>query len=290
MDATNPDNAGERRELGALIAELSGDDYVTTTEAAAVVEWCSEWVRDTFGQPDDEPQTIEGSKLTSQALLRGCQHHIDGGLAFVLADVRRVGQSRAVLESNDASSRARREERRRLYGDVAGDTVADAALAEHNAGMEVLAAKFAEQDAEQGRVQSPYRVMRQHTGTEDGSLWYVTNRAGDQISGDGHVERESAEWELSELESDKLTIELHELEIGVRAYNFCRRNSIDTLGALVALSIEDVNGWRTRDGQTIGLTGFRNLAACQDQARALLVPTYAPMAKPDLDDYSGFAR
>lgn len=79
-EATSPGNTAERRELGSLIAELADDDYVTTTEAAAVVEWCREWVADVY--PDEEPD--------DGALLRGCHRHIDGGLRFVLDDVRRV--------------------------------------------------------------------------------------------------------------------------------------------------------------------------------------------------------
>ena len=89
------------------IAELTGD-AVSGAEASAVVAWCREWyadVAETFTDGDE----YAGEEIGTTALLRGCDRHIDGGLAFVLADVRR--------------------------------------LAAHDAGMVKLAAKFNEQDA-----------------------------------------------------------------------------------------------------------------------------------------------
>lgn len=77
---TNPDNVSERKRLGVLIAELAGDDYVTTSEAAEVVAWCQDWFADTY--PD-----LAGTDTTM--ILRFCNRDIIGGLAFVLADVRR---------------------------------------------------------------------------------------------------------------------------------------------------------------------------------------------------------
>lgn len=78
---TNPDNAGERIALGSLIAELAGDDYVTTTEAAAVLDWCQEWARDC--------EQGELFMVNSTNLLHVAHRLIDGGMSFVLADVRR---------------------------------------------------------------------------------------------------------------------------------------------------------------------------------------------------------
>lgn len=82
QSTTTPDNAGERIAAGSLIAELAGDDYVTTNEAAEVIEWCQEWARD-----------CEGGHLftvNDANLLHVSNRLIDGGLAFVLADIRRV--------------------------------------------------------------------------------------------------------------------------------------------------------------------------------------------------------
>lgn len=251
-EPTTPDNAGE---LGSLIAELAGGGYVTTMEAAEVILWCSEWVRDTFAQPDDEPQTIEGSKLTDETLLRGCQHHIDGGLAFVLADVRRVAKESHPLREQWAQLR-RDGSTRMTFEQYRACT--EKPRDEHDAGMEVLAAKFAEQDAAEGHVESPYRIMRQHTGTEDGSLWYVTTRDGSQVSGDGHVERESAEWELAELDDARAEL----------------------------ASLERKQAW-AREHPYAEHCGDDDARADRiDELRAELTP----MVKPDLDDYSGFAR
>lgn len=82
IEPTSPDNVSERRSAGTLISELTGEDYVTTDEAAAVIAWCRDWVADV--EPDGYQH------LTTADILRGCDRHIDGGLAFVLADVRRL--------------------------------------------------------------------------------------------------------------------------------------------------------------------------------------------------------
>jgi len=42
------------------------------------------------------------------------------------------------------------------------------------------------------------QVQRQHSGTEDGSLWYVVDGHGNRVSGDGHIYRESAEAEAED--------------------------------------------------------------------------------------------
>lgn len=90
---TDPDNAGQRIALGSLIAELAGDDHVTTTEAATVLEWCREWARD-----------VEHGDLfavNDSNLVHVSHRLIEGGLAFVLADVRTVGCPELV-KLNDA--------------------------------------------------------------------------------------------------------------------------------------------------------------------------------------------
>lgn len=119
-EPTNPDNAAERIALGARIAELAGDDYVTTTEAAAVVEWCREWASDCeWGDVDAE----DIAAMNDAAILRACHRRIDGGLAFVLADVRRTASARRTFEDANPEARERREERARLYGARASDAL-----------------------------------------------------------------------------------------------------------------------------------------------------------------------
>ena len=58
----------------------------TDRETLAVIAWCHDWAYDTFDEDEVPASTLQ--------LLRGCDHHIDGGLAFVLADVRRCETGR----------------------------------------------------------------------------------------------------------------------------------------------------------------------------------------------------
>jgi hypothetical protein len=43
-----------------------------------------------------------------------------------------------------------------------------------------------------------YSVKREHSGSEDGALWYVVDATGSRVSGDGHMHRESAQHELDD--------------------------------------------------------------------------------------------
>lgn len=80
----------ERVALSDLVASLTGDRTVTIAEAADVVAWCREWGADvqldSFGEHD---VSDIASPALAPTLLRLCNRFIDGGLAFVLADVRR---------------------------------------------------------------------------------------------------------------------------------------------------------------------------------------------------------
>lgn len=108
VEKTDPDNAGERIALGSLIADLAGSDYVTTDEAAAVVAWCREWAADCeWADVLDTPEETREWFATVDAseLLRSAHRHIDGGIAFVLADVRRASAPRGSWSYSDASGR-----------------------------------------------------------------------------------------------------------------------------------------------------------------------------------------
>jgi hypothetical protein len=59
---------------------------VTRDETSAVVAWCRDWAED-CEWADTTP--VEVSETAARELLRACDRHIDGGLSFVLADVRR---------------------------------------------------------------------------------------------------------------------------------------------------------------------------------------------------------
>lgn len=64
----------------------------TDAEVSAVVEWCGDWVADTFGPGGLVVDGVDGVEVavTPLQVLRGCERRIEGGLAFVLDDVRRV--------------------------------------------------------------------------------------------------------------------------------------------------------------------------------------------------------
>lgn len=85
---THPRNVADAascdaRELAAIISGYTGEATVTDEEASAVLAWCREWVADCgFDNVEDV------STLPDAVLLAGCNRHVDGGLAFVLADVR----------------------------------------------------------------------------------------------------------------------------------------------------------------------------------------------------------
>jgi hypothetical protein len=74
-------------DLNELAASLAGDRTMTVGETRTAVAWCREWASDTFEDFD--------ASLTDAAVLRACHRHIDGGLAFVLADVRRLASEDA---------------------------------------------------------------------------------------------------------------------------------------------------------------------------------------------------
>lgn len=67
-----------------VLATLAHDHTVTDAETTSVIEWCREWARDTFEDFEACEHWNDG------AILRRCHLLIDGGLAFVLADVRRM--------------------------------------------------------------------------------------------------------------------------------------------------------------------------------------------------------
>lgn len=75
---TKQDQIGAAQAI-ERIAKLP-EHSLTLDEAVAVVEWCREWVSDTYPLAYLPPTAL---------LLRGCENQIEGGLAFVLEDVRR---------------------------------------------------------------------------------------------------------------------------------------------------------------------------------------------------------
>lgn len=66
---------------------------VTDDETAAVVEWCHDWLTDTFPADVEHIANQEGEEVSAVEALRLTHHYCDGGLAFVLADVRETAQS-----------------------------------------------------------------------------------------------------------------------------------------------------------------------------------------------------
>lgn len=68
----------------------------TGEEYAAVVEWCRGWYEDCEWVAVSDEAGDYTSHPTDAELLRGVNIHVDGGLAFVLADVRRCEMDRRI--------------------------------------------------------------------------------------------------------------------------------------------------------------------------------------------------
>ena len=92
----------------------TGDAAVTEEEGIAVLEWISEWYADC-----DWRETREYLPTTAE-LLRGADRHLDGGLAFVLADVRACATAAAVRVSFPSSADASADLERRLLAGAVG--------------------------------------------------------------------------------------------------------------------------------------------------------------------------
>lgn len=181
---TTPDNVTERRELAAIIARYASDDYVTTTEAASVLAWCREWAED-CQWADTTP--VEVSQTAARELLRACERHIDGGLAFVLADVRRLANDKRQGIDRSCPACAAQNEPGPWPNHSPGcpdapttstETIGNVPLDDYSAdGVATMREHLAL--LSDGKL----NVERQHSGTEDGPLWYVT-RNGER-TGDG---------------------------------------------------------------------------------------------------------
>jgi hypothetical protein len=68
--------------IAATIEDLSGDPDVSDAEAQVVIASCRDWIADVRIADDDQ------GDISDAELLHMCNRAIDGGLAFVLADVR----------------------------------------------------------------------------------------------------------------------------------------------------------------------------------------------------------
>jgi Bacterial RNA polymerase, alpha chain C terminal domain len=66
---------------------------------------------------------------------------------------------------------------------------------------------------------------------------------------------------------DIAAVGIEEIELGVRAYNVCKRAGIHTLGALAAVTAEDAARWaRDSDGRlTLGANGWAQIIEAQSQ-------------------------
>lgn len=114
---------------------------VTDDEAVAVIEWCREWLEDcgpgTFADLDGEYYPAD--TLSIPALLRGCDKHIEGGLSFVLSDVRRMANEAGTPLPSDADNPpvALLHVACREADAIIGKTAADAAIERaENRGMQ----------------------------------------------------------------------------------------------------------------------------------------------------------
>jgi hypothetical protein len=130
MNEQNDIREGDIRATAALISGYTGEAIVTDAEVAAILEWCRDWASDCeWGDADSGKEARDVVTywriMPATDLLRASHKYIDGGLRFVLADVRRLANDRVSFESADPASAARRAERTRLYGATAQDAIVD---------------------------------------------------------------------------------------------------------------------------------------------------------------------
>jgi len=179
----------------AVTADLTGED-VTDDEGEAVHAWLREWLADCEGS-----EVVAG--MSPAALLGYCDSAIEGGLRFVLADVRDVRK---------ADRAAERAELARLAEDVPAGSV-DFSDVDEGA-REAWRAKAAERRAEyaaevaalEARLDgSGFYVERDYNGGEDGYLWQV-KRDGSVVGDGGWSDKIGALQEaLDHAKLDKLT-------------------------------------------------------------------------------------
>lgn len=80
---------------GFVIEALTGAS-VTDDETRDVIEWCRTFAADCDWQDAD---AADIAAMDTNVLLRACNRHVDGGLAFVLADVREVADEVDAIEA-----------------------------------------------------------------------------------------------------------------------------------------------------------------------------------------------
>lgn len=210
-------------EAATLIERLTEDDNVTDAEARAVVEWLTDWARD-----------VENGELfavNETNLLHVAHRLIDGGLRFVLDDVRRVA-----IESHPSARAADIEPGTSLRNhltrhpeEVANDErqgihracracaqgLAWDGHTDHSPGcpdapepldpaptdsvvIDTHTHDRLRAIADEGAklAQSLSHVAQLHSGTDDGFLWYVVDASGYKVSGTGWLNEADAYGEL----------------------------------------------------------------------------------------------
>lgn len=174
----------ERHPHACVIESLAQVDAVTDSEVTAVIEWCQEWARDC------EQGDLFTVNVTN--LLNVAHRLIDGGLAFVLGDVRRVAREdlNAHCTSTDPT-------------DHQGDTCPVHESGEFATEAELPTWTPNEETDPLDPVAVPFTVEHLASGTEDGHLWYVVEHGdgGERriVSSDGWMHREHAEREARDL-------------------------------------------------------------------------------------------
>lgn len=93
------EQTGEVWEAASTIAALVPGETVTADEGAQVLSWVEDWARDTF-------EDFEAEDFTPRATLHTAHRHLEGGLATVLADVRRVGKVNPRVHTFETTSEA----------------------------------------------------------------------------------------------------------------------------------------------------------------------------------------
>ena len=57
---------------------------------------------------------------------------------------------------------------------------------------------------------------------------------------------------------------IEDLELGVRAYNICKRHNINTWGDLAGITVEDVTDWAINSNHVLGPVATRQIIDAQE--------------------------
>ena len=288
--------SGAIEDAAAHIAALVGDSSVTACEAHAVIDWARDWALSCDWE-DADREAIEAMPIG--ALLRSAHRALDGGLRVALDDCRRLALDTVPL--------AAWQDRRERQATAAPAPIEDAAPEWiYTDSREDALAAYRREGSASRLVWRPTIEAQDTAATEDAKLERIGAMVLDyreacagaysadareycEASYDRLREAIEALCETTRANLPTATLRLvgiedapaapaplgilaypiEELELGVRAYNIAKRRGIDTCGALLAVTLGDMQDW-ARDGMPLGLPAARQIFDAQATIRAMV--------------------